>query len=119
MLLELGVHPSVAAASSQAATQAGMFAASVVYLVNRAVPPDYGLIMVIISFAGALHGQLVINYLIGRTNRPSIVVMTLAGLFILALGTATAVAAMALADVIKHPEKLTRTNAANLCRGRH
>lgn len=116
MLLELGVHPSVAAASSQAATQIGTFAASVIYLVNRAVPPDYGLAMVAIGLGGALHGQLVINYLIGRTNRPSIVVLTLAMLFIVALCTATAVAGMAIADVVQHPYKLTLTNAARLCR---
>jgi uncharacterized membrane protein YfcA len=116
MLLELGVHPSVAGASSQAATQIGTFAASVTYLVNRAVPPDYGLAMAAIGLGGALHGQLVINYLIGHTNRPSIVVLTLAALFIVALCTATAVAAMVIADVVQHPYLLTLTNAARLCR---
>jgi uncharacterized membrane protein YfcA len=115
MLLELGVHPSTAAASSQAAMLVGSCTSSVVYLVNHAVPQDYGISMAIIGLSATLLGQTVISYVIKHTGRSSLLVFILAFMFVLALGAGVALVGIAIAGIVAEPSRLVATRQSYLC----
>lgn len=114
MLLELGVHPSTAAASSQAAMLVGSCTSSVVYLVNSAVPHDYGISMAIIGLTATLLGQTVISYLVKLTGRSSLLVWILTVLFVLALGAGLALVGIAVAGIVADT-RLVATRQSYLC----
>jgi uncharacterized membrane protein YfcA len=115
LLLELGVQPAVSAASSQAAMLMSSATSTVVYLVNEAVPRDYGITMATIGFTGTLFGQIVCNYVVQRTGRSSILVFILAVLFVMASGAAVVVISNAVTAIVHNPAKLTMTHAHDMC----
>jgi len=115
LLLELGVQPAVSAASSQAAMLMSSCTSTVVYLVNAALPKDYGTAMSIIGFTGTLFGQVVFNIVVQRTGRSSILVLILAVLFMLASGAAIVVISNAITAIVHTPAKLTATHALEVC----
>jgi uncharacterized membrane protein YfcA len=115
MLLELGVHPATAAASSQAAMLVSSCTSSVVYLVNHAVPPDYGISMAIIGLSATLLGQTAISYVIRHTGRSSVLVFILALLFVFALGAGVALVGIAVAGIVADPSHLVATRQSFLC----
>lgn len=88
---------------------------TVVYLVNAALPKDYGTAMAIIGFTGTLFGQVVFNIVVQRTGRSSILVLILAVLFMLASGAAVVVISNAITAIVHTPAKLTATHALEVC----
>lgn len=117
LLLELGVEPAVAAATSQA-TISSSATAAIVYLSNGAAPGDYAAVMALLGVLGTLAGQLGINALVRRTGRSSLLVFVLTGMLVVATCAAVAVAGMALAPVAADPSLLFVSRAAQLCDGR-
>lgn len=115
MLLELGVYPQTAAASSQAATVLSTSTAAIVYAVSGEVPADYGLSMALIGMFGTLLGQTIIGHIVRRTGRVSLLVFILAFLFVLALGAGVAMVALAVARIVAVPPTLLATRAEQLC----
>lgn len=115
MLLELGVNPATAAASSQVALLISACSATVVYLIGNAVPKDYGISIAVIGLVGTFFGQTVINYIVHRTGRSSLLVFILTAMFILALGAGAAVLALAVAAIVREPSLLTATKADQVC----
>jgi len=88
---------------------------SIIYLVNGAVPQDYGIAMAILGFTGTLTGQTLICYIVKRTGRSSVLVFTLALLFVLAVGAGLAVIGMAIAQIVADPSRLTATKQDHMC----
>lgn len=115
LLLELGVQPAVSAASSQSAMLMSSCTSTVVYLVNQAMPKDYGIAMALIGFCGTLFGQAVFNYAVQRTGRSSILVFILAALFVLATAAGIIVVSNAVTAIVHTPAKLTMTHALDIC----
>jgi uncharacterized membrane protein YfcA len=115
MLLELGVHPQISAASSQAAILISTATAAVIYLVNGSVPPDYGISFVLIGLFATLLGQTAITCLVRRTGRNSLLVFILAALFVAALGLCFAAVGVSIAGIVKDPLQVTATRKHAIC----
>lgn len=110
------MHPSTAAASSQAALLISSCTSSIIYLVSDDVPADYGVAMAILGLLGTAFGQIAINnYIVKRTGRCSLLVFVLTLLFVLAMGAGAAMLGVAVVEVVQDPSRLTATRSSALC----
>lgn len=71
--------------------------------------------MTLIGLSATLTGQILITWLVKRTGRSSLLVFTLALLFVLAFGAGVSVVGLALAAVVKDPSLLWATRKAHMC----
>lgn len=70
-MLELGVHPTVASATSAAMILFTSATATISYSIHGFVQYDYASACFAIGFVSALFGQSIMSFLMKRYNRPS------------------------------------------------
>lgn len=88
---------------------------SIVYLVNDAVPMDWGTAFALIGFTATLLGQTVIITITKRTGRCSLLVFILAFLFVLAFGAGVAVIGLSVVNMVKDPSLVTYIRKDDMC----
>jgi hypothetical protein len=109
LLLELGVRPTASAASTQFLQMLNGCTATVVYAVNKSIPWDYALVLIVIAVIATVLGQLVITYIVKKLGRSSPIVICLAFVLGLAASGAMAVFVIKLIELVQHPIKLGAT----------
>jgi uncharacterized membrane protein YfcA len=83
MLLELGIHPMVSTATSNFLVLFIASSTTVQYIMMGMMNFDYGLICTLLSTLGSYLGTLIIQSYLEKTQRPSILVFTLAGVLMI------------------------------------
>lgn len=56
------------------------------HTVNKFIPWDYGIALIVVGIVSTLMGQTLVTWLVRRAGRPSILVITLALMFIVSAG---------------------------------
>lgn len=100
LMLELGVQPQVTAATSQTMLLLTSAASSITYAQMGDIPWPYAAVLMPVAFAATLAGQLALDALIKKLGRSGLVVMVLAGFFVIACGLTYYVAADSLRRVV-------------------
>ncbi|GBF99864.1 hypothetical protein Rsub_12504 [Raphidocelis subcapitata] len=99
LMLELGVLPDVAAATSTTMIAFTSMAACVVYANFGLIPTDYGAFLFCLGLVGSAAGQLATAQVVRALKRRSVIVFTMATLMMLSSGTAVWNAAGRWVDV--------------------
>ncbi|BDA43515.1 probable sulfite exporter TauE/SafE family protein 3 [Coccomyxa sp. Obi] len=86
LMLEMGVLPDVAAATSATMIMFTAASASVVYLSFGGIPFDYGLATFLVGLIFTLIGQVACYWLMKALNRRSIIVIAMALLMLISMG---------------------------------
>ena len=90
LMLEMGVHPLVAYATSSAMIFFTTFIAATSYLVLGTLVIDYGIYFLFIGFISTAIGQIIVNYFVKKYNKVSFISFCVA----IVVFTATAVMVM-------------------------
>eukprot|EP00879_Flechtneria_rotunda_P001978 GHRR01002153.1.p1 GENE.GHRR01002153.1~~GHRR01002153.1.p1 ORF type:complete len:776 (+),score=239.30 GHRR01002153.1:136-2463(+) len=99
LMLELGVHPQVTAATTQTMLLLTSAASTIVYAQLGDVPWDYAAVILPLAFVATLAGQLATDWVVKRLGRSSLVVAVLAGFFVVACGLTYYITAVSLKEV--------------------
>lgn len=96
LMLELGVCPEVAAATSATMILFTSAAAAIVYLHFGGLPTDYAAALLCLGFCCGISGQLACNRLVRMLQRRSVIVFAMAALMVLATAAGSWQAATAV-----------------------
>ncbi|CAM9255212.1 unnamed protein product [Chrysoparadoxa australica] len=77
LMLEMGVHPLVASATSASMILYTSFTATTSFLVFGLLTPDYAKVLFVIGLAATAVGQLIVNYFVKRYNRSSLIILSI------------------------------------------
>jgi uncharacterized membrane protein YfcA len=83
LMLAMGMHPTVCAASSACMILFTSFAASTSFLLFGLLTPDYGSVCLCVGFITTYCGQVAINHFMKKTNRTSYIAFSVGGVVIL------------------------------------
>eukprot|EP00775_Hariotina_reticulata_P001221 gene1221-1560_t len=115
LMLELGVHPQVTAATTQTMLLLTSAASTIVYAQLGDIPWDYAAVLLPLAFLVTLAGQFAIDWLVQKVGRSSLIVLVLAGFFIVACGLTYYITAQSVAQVVQHPQGAGAVGKADYC----
>jgi Sulfite exporter TauE/SafE len=102
LMLAMGVHPAVAAASSAVMILFTSFTATTSFLVFGLLVMDYAAICLVIGFLATLAGQIGLSYLMKRAQRNSYIAFSIGGVVLLSAILMTFQSLLSMAAGEKH-----------------
>lgn len=108
LMLELGTHPQVTAATTQTMLLFTTGASTVVFAQMGDIPWDFAAVIMATAFICTLIGQAAVDAIVRRAGRGSVVVIVLAAFFSCACLLSFYVATSSVVSVVRDPSKLTK-----------
>ena len=90
LMLAMGVHPSVAAATSACMILFTSFTATSSFMVFGLLIPDYGMVCVVVGFVATYIGQILLGKLMAKFQRNSYIAFSIGGIVLLSVILMTA-----------------------------
>lgn len=97
LMLAMGVHPAVGAATSACMILFTSFAATTSFVVFGLLVPDYAVICLVIGFVATFVGQIGLSYLMEKAQRNSYIAFSIGAVVLLSAFLMTILSLLSLA----------------------
>jgi len=108
LMLEMGVLPAVAAASTATMILYTSAAASAAFYVFGLIPLDYGALFFVWGFLCTFAGQLVVSHMLRKYKKQSFIVLSIGGVILLSVFL---MGGEAVRDYVQDPAKAVRMSS--------
>eukprot|EP00592_Proboscia_alata_P002825 CAMPEP_0194375884 /NCGR_PEP_ID=MMETSP0174-20130528/24431_1 /TAXON_ID=216777 /ORGANISM="Proboscia alata, Strain PI-D3" /LENGTH=401 /DNA_ID=CAMNT_0039156361 /DNA_START=325 /DNA_END=1530 /DNA_ORIENTATION=+ len=98
LMLAMGVHPSVAAATSACMILFTSFTATTSFMVFGLLIPDYAMVCVVVGFAATWIGQILLGKLMAKFQRNSYIAFSIGGIVLMSVILMTAQSLVSIAE---------------------
>ena len=102
LMLAMGVHPAVSAASSACMILFTSFTATTSFVVFGLLVPDYAAVCLVVGFLATYVGQIGLNYIMKRSRRNSYIAFSIGGVVLLSAFLMTIQSLIAMAESSHH-----------------